>query len=419
MKHHPGGTLMLAYALVILSAFFSCASSHDVMESTVGIFVEYPQYAANPNLPNQAFGSGVVISKDGYIITNHHVVQNAQQIIVQTNEGQREFAQIVGAAPEFDIAVIKIETLPNQSLKPIKFGKSSAVKPGDPVTAIGNAFGFDQTLTTGVISHKDRDVSLSHKVRSYLQVDAAINPGNSGGALLNKDGELIGIVSGIFGRGFNIGIAFAIPIDIADPVIKQVVNKGYVNSGWVGMSTQTLTPELKDAIDAPQYDGVLVSEILPGSPAQRANLQPKDVILSVNDVPINSPAHFASLVTAHGSHSLLSVSYLRDNKVHSTKLKTEQQTRIAGNDLGPWGMNLSEFHHLRLDGVIDTGVQVNQISAQSSGALGGLRPGDVIKSINNQPIKSLDDVARNKLHKNKTNLLEISRQNRTFYVPIR
>lgn len=412
---------MLTNVLVLLSLVFSsyAASIYDVKESTVGVYVQYPQYAVPENTPNQAFGSGVVISKDGYIITNHHVIQNAYSIVVQTDEGQKEFAQVVGVAPEFDLAVLKIDPLPNQELKPIKIGSSTNIKAGDPVTAIGNSFGFDQTLTTGVISHVDRDVNLSPRVRSYLQVDAAINPGNSGGALINNDGELVGIVTGLFGPRFNIGIAFAIPIDIAEPVVKQLINKGYVTSGWIGMATQPLTPELKDAISATNYDGVFISEVSAGSPAQRANLLPKDVILSVNDVPINSPQHFASLVTAYGSQSILSVSYLRDSKVHNTKIKTEKPTRLADKNLGPWGMNLSEFQHLRLDGIVDTGVQVNQLSSHSSGALGGLQPGDIIKSINNKPIKSLDDVTKNQLHPKKTNLLEISRQNHTFFVPIR
>lgn len=406
--------------VVLLSLFVQSIAStpHNFMESTVGIYIEYPQYL-NQQGSNQAFGSGVIVSPDGYIVTNNHVVQNAQQIVVQTQKGQKEFAQVVGTAPDFDIAVIKINPLPDQPFTPIAFGNSNDIKAGDAVTAVGNAFGFDQSLTTGVISHVDRDVNLSHRVRSYLQVDAAVNPGNSGGPLMNDQGELIGIVSGIFGPRFNIGIAFAIPIDIATPVVKQLISKGYVNSGWAGMSTQPLTPELKDAIDAKNYDGILVSEVIPGSPAQRANLLPKDVILSLNDIPVSSPQHFSSLITAHGSQTLLSLSYLRNGNINSTKLKTEQPTLVDKTNLGHWGINLSEFQHLKLDGVIDTGVQINQISSESNGMLNGLQSGDVIKSINGQPIKTLGDISKNQLNKTKTNLLEISRQNHTFFVPIR
>gem|GEM_PF-7030626 len=411
---------MLALMLILLSfCSFSQANTRDVLDSTVGLYVEFSQFAQHQNAPSHGFGSGVIISEDGYIITNHHVVQSAQSIVVQTHDGQRGFAEVIGIAPEFDIAVLKIDPLPNQPFRAVKFGQSNGIQAGDNVTAIGTSFGLEQTLTSGVISHQDRNVNLSPKIKSYLQVDAAINPGNSGGPLLNQDGELIGIVSAILGPRHFVGVAFAIPIDIASPVIKQLISKGYINSGWVGLSTQPLTPELKDAIGATQYEGVFISEILPGSPAQRANLLPKDIILSINDIQITSPQHFSSMVTAHGSHTLLSVSYLRDQKVHGTKIKTEQSGRAGRADLGHWGMNLSEFHHLRLDGKIDTGVQINQISAQSNGALGGLKSGDVIKSINNSPIKNLDDIAKSPLSKKKANLLEITRENRTFFVPIR
>lgn len=412
---------MLSYLILFLSMISLHATPMgDVMDSTVGIYVEYPAYMSqNPNVPNQAFGSGVILSEDGLIVTNQHVIQSADKIIVQTHDGQKEFAQVVGSAPEFDLAIIKINTLPNQPLTPIRFGKSCDIRQGDKVTAVGNSFGFEQTLTQGVVSHIDRDVRLSHRVSSYLQVDAAINPGNSGGALVNEKGELVGVVSGIYGPRMNIGIGFAIPIDVAKPVIQQLVSKGYVNSGWIGMATQSLTPELKDAINAQEYDGILISEVIPGSPAHKASLLPKDVILSVNDIKVNSPQHFASLVTAHGSHSLLSVNYLRENKTYTTKIKTDQPSAIGGTDLGHWGMNLTEFYHLSLDGVVGTGVQVNQISSNSNGALSGLRPGDIIKAINDQPVKTLNDISSNQLKKHKTNLLEISRNEQTFFVPIR
>lgn len=390
------------------------------MKSVVGIYVEYPQMTAQ-NTPAQAFGSGVIVSEDGYLITNSHVIQNAMNIVVQTQQGQKASATVIGSAPEFDLSVLKIDPLPNQSFQPIRFGHSHLVHAGDTVTAIGNSFGFDQTLTKGVVSHVDRDVSLSQKVKSYLQVDAAINPGNSGGALVNERGELVGVVSGIFGPRFNIGIAFAIPADIATPVIKQLVTKGHASNGWIGMITQPLTPELKDALNVQNHSGILVSEVLAESPAQRANLSARDIILSINDIKINSPQHFASLVTAYGSHSLLNINYLRNNKVYETRLKTDNPNTYRGSSpLGPWGLNLTEFKHARLDGITNTGVQVHQVANQSNADISGLMPGDIIKSIDNRKITQLSDIKSLPFssHK-KTHLLEIERHQHTIFIPIR
>ncbi len=409
--------IYLAVTLIILAS--TSVGSQDFMQSVVGVYIEYPHTPGVATAP-QAFGSGVILSEDGYIVTNHHVIQQALNIVVQTQQGFRANATVVGSAPEFDLSVIKIDGLPNQPFKPIKMGTSSHVSAGDQVTAIGNAFGFDQTLTQGVVSHIDREVGLSHRVKSYIQIDAAVNPGNSGGALVNKEGELVGIVSGIYGPRFNIGIAFAIPMDIADPVIKQLISKGHASTGWVGMSTQPLTPELKDALNIQNFNGVLVSEVMTGSPAHRANLTAKDVILEVNDIKVNSPQHFASLVTAHGSQSLLTMNYLRENKTYSTRIKTDQPNMHAQNPLGKWGLNLSEYIHMRLDGIHDSGVEINQVAFQSSAALSGLQPGDIIKSVNERPIKNLDDILKSKIgNQRKTHLLEIERHQQRFFVPIR
>lgn len=408
--------LLVCFILSTVSISFA---AQDFMQSVVGVYIEYPHMANSAPAP-QAFGSGVIISPEGYIVTNHHVIQQANNIIVQTQQGFRATATVVGSAPEFDLSVLKISPLPNQPFTPIKIGSSNSINAGDPVTAIGNAFGFDQTLTQGVVSHVDREVGLSHRVKSYIQIDAAVNPGNSGGALVNHSGELVGIVSGIYGPKFNIGIAFAIPMDIANPVIKQLISKGHASTGWVGMATQALTPELKDALNVHSYDGVLISEVVPGSPAQRANLNPQDIILDVNDIRVSSPQHFASLITAHGSQSLLTMNYLRANKVYSTRIKTDQPNHHVDAPLGKWGLNLSEYNYMRLDGVYDSGVQVNQVAFQSSASLSGLQPGDIIKSVDNNPVHKLDDIKNSKIGaQSKTHLLEVERQQHRFYVPIR
>ena len=389
------------------------------MESVVGVYIDYPQ---NPGQPaSQSFGSGVVISENGHILTNHHVVSHAMNITVQTNKGQKAQAHVIGSAPEFDLSVIKIDPLPGQQLSPIAFGSSSNISIGDSVTAIGNPFGFEQTLTKGVVSHIDRQVGLSQRVQSYIQVDAAINPGNSGGALINAEGELVGIVSGIFGPRYNIGLAFAIPSDIANPVVKQLMNKGYATNGWVGLSTQPLTPELKDALNIQNHDGVLVSEITPGSPAYRANLNSQDIILSLNNIDINSPQHLASLVTALGSQTLIDLQYLRKNKVYNTRIKTDQVTSYNPTPpLGHWGLNLAEFTRMSLDGNEQQGVEVKQVAYQSSAALSGIQPGDIIKSVDNTQIHGLNDIKNNRLQTNsKTHLLEVERNMHTFFVPIR
>lgn len=407
--------------IFLLAASFSISASlsKDFMDSVVGVYVEYPANP-NPNIPTQAFGSGVIVSDDGYIVTNHHVVNQAYNIVVQTDSGQKAYANIVGTAPDFDLAVIKIDPIPNQKLHPIKLGASNALNVGEDVTAVGNSFGFDQTLSQGVISQLDREINLSNRVKSYIQVDAAVNPGNSGGALLNNQGELIGIVSGIYGPKFNIGIAFAIPIDVAKPVITQLITKGYITPGWIGMATQPLTPELKDAFQVPNYDGIVISEVTPGSPADKANLQARDIILQINDVPVTSPQHFSSIVTAQGSQSMIFLSYLRNNKVFNTRFKTDRPMQSTRTALGHWGLNLTEYDHMNFDGVQDHGILINRVQEKSSGSLSGLQPGDIIKSIDNVPIKRLNDFKTHQFNRNeRTHLLEIIRQEHTLFIPLR
>lgn len=417
-----GGPIMIRiYGILILlvSALSFANDSTNFMESVVGVYTDLPPHPGHAQ--GHSFGSGVIIKEDGYILTNYHVIANAYNITVQTNQGLRAQATVVGSAPESDLSILKIDPIPGQPLSPIKVGKSCDVKIGDPVTAVGNPFGFEQTLTQGVVSHVDRNVGLSQRVQSYIQVDAAVNPGNSGGALINKKGELVGIVSGIFGQGVNIGLAFAIPTDMANPVIQQLMSKGYATNGWVGLATQPLTPELKDALDVQNHNGVLISEIVPGSPAYRANLSPKDIILSINDIQISSPQHLASLVTALGSQSLVELQYLRDNKLLSTRVKTDQPSAYTPQaPFGQWGLNLAEFNRMGLDGTEKNGVEINQVAYQSSAALSGLQPGDIIRAVDNVPIKGLNDIKNNRLAKrSKTHLLEIERNLHTFFATIR
>lgn len=395
------------------------AEETQVSDSVVGIYVKYP-HSPSHHQATQAFGSGFVVSESGYIATNNHVIQHAESIMIQTKSGHRTYATPIGFAPEFDLSVLKITPPPNEKLIPIKYGSSKNLSVGESVTAIGNAFGFDQTLTQGVLSNLDRDITLGSQVRSFLQIDAAVNPGNSGGPLLNNDGQLIGVVSGIFGPSgkFNIGIAFAIPVDIARPVINQLINKGHASTGWIGISTQPLTPGLKTAFHAETTHGVLISDVVPNSPAAQANLKPKDILIEVNNTPIQSPHHLTSLVTAQGSSSVLNMSYLRDNHIKTTRFKTDSPKIVQNDQNDHWGIKLAEIEQASLNGDKSTKVIVSNISAQSNALLQGLAPGDTILSINHNNIHNLEDVTNSRVSDKNLNLIEVMRNNARFFVPL-
>ena len=233
--------------------------------------------------PSSSLGSGVLVSPEGYILTNHHVISDADDIDVALSDGRKVKAQVIGSDPETDIAVLKIEAkkLPT----PITLGKVESVHVGDVVLAIGNPFGVGQTVTSGIVSALGRDHVGINTFENFIQTDAAINPGNSGGALIDTRGNLIGINTAIYSNnGGSMGIRFAIPINLAKQIMESILANGSVTRGWIGVEPQNLSKELSESLGIPaNTEGVLLSGVLEGGPASRGGVKPGDVLIAVND----------------------------------------------------------------------------------------------------------------------------------------
>ncbi|MBU3619025.1 Do family serine endopeptidase [Polynucleobacter sp. JS-Fieb-80-E5] len=237
--------------------------------------------------PSSSLGSGVLVSPEGYILTNHHVISDADDIDVALSDGRKVKAQVIGSDPETDIAVLKIEA--KQLPTPITLGKVESVHVGDVVLAIGNPFGVGQTVTSGIVSALGRDHIGINTFENFIQTDAAINPGNSGGALIDTRGNLIGINTAIYSNnGGSMGIGFAIPINLAKQIMESILANGSVTRGWIGVEPQNLTKELSESLGLPgNTQGVLLSGVLEGGPAARGGVKPGDVLIAVNGKPIN------------------------------------------------------------------------------------------------------------------------------------
>jgi Do/DeqQ family serine protease len=232
-------------------------------------------------------GSGVVVSADGYILTNNHVVEGADQIEISLNDGRKLKAEVVGTDPESDLAVLKATG--NTKLEPITFAQPRSLRVGDVVLAIGNPFGVGQTVTSGIVSALDRTHLGINTFEDFIQTDAAINPGNSGGALVDSNGVLVGINTAIYSQsGGSMGIGFAIPISLAQNVLEQIIKNGGVTRGWIGVEVQEITPELADSFKLPNSEGALIAGIVRGAPADKAGIRPGDILLAVDDKPVKN-----------------------------------------------------------------------------------------------------------------------------------
>lgn len=268
-------------------------------------------------------GSGVIATKDGFILTNHHVIQNAQSIVIALHDDRRVEAKLIGSDPSTDLAVLKID-LPN--LPNIKMGNSDKVSVGDKILAIGNPFGIGQTVTAGIISAKGRNSIGLNTYENFLQTDAAINPGNSGGALVNLQGELIGISSAIYSStGGSQGIGFATPIDDALNVMTDIIKQGEVIRGYLGMDAQKITQSLADNLLLPTNHGLLVSDITKESPAEKAGIEVGDIILEINNTPSEDPFQIRHLIASLKPGTRISLVGLRGQQSYQTNIMLEKQ----------------------------------------------------------------------------------------------
>ncbi len=269
-----------------------------------------------------SLGSGVIVSPDGYILTNHHVVEAADQIEVALADGRKAKGRIIGSDPETDLAVIKID-LPG-AIPAITFGHSDQAQVGDIVLAIGNPFGVGQTVTMGIVSALKRNHLGLNTFENFIQTDAAINPGNSGGALADINGNLIGINSAIYSpNGGSLGIGFAIPVSTAKKIMEQIIQSGSVTRGWVGVAVQELTPELAESFKLGDTQGVLISEVVRGSPADKAGVRPGDILTMVDNKPL-----------VDSSAMLETISNLAPGKVAILKLLRNQREVVVPVKVG-------------------------------------------------------------------------------------
>lgn len=266
----------------------------------------------NDTEKQMSLGSGVVATHDGYVLTNNHVVETADQIEVAFEDGRKAAARLVGTDPETDLAVIKID-LPD--LPAITFGNVDEAKVGDVVLAIGNPFGVGQTVTMGIISALGRSQLGINIYENFIQTDAAINPGNSGGALIDTSGNLLGINSAIYSRsGGSLGIGFAIPVSTVKTVMDSIITKGQVVRGWIGVEPRDITPELADNLSLSKKEGVIIAAVLKNGPADRAGVRPGDILVSVDEKPISNMAEMFNLIAQLQPESKARVTVLRDAK---------------------------------------------------------------------------------------------------------
>ena len=274
-------------------------------------------------------GSGVIVSPEGYLLTNHHVVADATNIEVQLADGRNTRAIVVGSDPETDIAVLKID-LP--SLPVVTLGDVRALHVGDAVLAIGNPFNVGQTVTAGIISALDRTQAGASQFQNFIQTDAAINPGNSGGALVDAAGNLVGINTAIFSRtGGSLGIGFAVPVDTARQIMEALIRGGSVRRGWIGVEPRDLSPELAESLALPIKKGVLITGVLQDGPATRGGLKPGDVVVKVGGKPVLNTGELFSAVAALAPDSTAVIGVLRGAQALDLKITVGQRPQQAGN----------------------------------------------------------------------------------------
>ena len=379
-------------------------------------FFNMPQNQPRERQTN-SLGSGVIIDgAEGYVVTNYHVIENADEINVRLHDGRSFAAEVIGSDPEADIAVIRI---PSNDLYGIAIGDSESLRVGDFVVAIGNPFGLGQTVTSGIVSAKGRSGLGIEGYEDFIQTDASINQGNSGGALVNLRGELVGINTAILGGrgGGSVGIGFAIPVDMAMRLIRQIVEYGEVKRGRLGVIVQDLTPDLAGALDIDANSGALISQVLPDSAAADAGLKEGDVVTAVNGRSIDSAGDLRNEIGLSRAGEKVELEYLRDGDrlVQEVVIRAVEAEISFTNPASKYleGATLGESSEDKM------GVVVLKVEPGSGAWHSGLRDDDIILSINRVRIQSLDDV-ENAVARNASGLLlNIRRGNSALFLVIR
>ena len=361
-------------------------------------------------------GSGVIVdADDGYILTNHHVVGEADEIEVILIDGRVFEAELVGSDAATDIAVIKVEA---ENLSEMPIGDSNDVRVGDFVIAIGSPYGLSHTVTSGIVSALGRTGISRDGYEDFIQTDASINPGNSGGALVNMNGELIGINSVIISRsGGNVGIGFAVPTEIASSIMGQILDFGEIRRGLLGVNIQTIDPEAAETLGAEIEGGAIITRVFPNSAAEDAGLEVGDIIIGVNDKKITSNAELRNTIGLLRSGDAVTIRYLRDNKSRTATatLGRAEDQLLSGADIHP-GLAGASFAPASTSS--DSGVEVTNVEEGSPAAQRGLRGGDVITAVNRVLVRDLRDlqtIASN----NRILFLLVQRGDRSLMLQIR
>jgi len=370
-----------------------------------------------------SLGSGVIISADGYIITNNHVIDEADEINVRFANHEEYEAKIIGRDAKTDVALIKIE--PKEALPFATFGDSEKLRVGDWIIAIGNPFGFEQTVTAGIVSGKGRTLG-SGNYENFIQTDASINPGNSGGPLFNMDGQMVGINTAIYSRsGGNIGIGFAIPINMAQNVIEQLKATGKVTRGWLGVMIQNVSQDLAKQFGLDRPIGALVGEVSPGGPAEKAGILPGDIIVEYKGTEITQMNMLPTLVAQTPVGETVNVALFRNGKkknvsITVAKLEEDEAAAEIGQEsvLGLTVQQLTPELAQSLKIKDKEGIIVANVEPGSAAEEAGLRPGDLILEVNRQEIKNMEEYnkALANLDKKESILLLVKRDTHTRFV---
>ena len=346
----------------------------------------------------RSLGSGFVIEKEGFIVTNNHVVENADQIKVRLTDDREFDAKIIGRDPKTDLALIKIDD--GKDLSPLKMGDSEKLEVGSWVLAVGSPFGLEQTVTAGIVSAKGRFIGAG-PYDDFIQTDASINPGNSGGPLLNMNGEVIGINTAIIAQGQGIG--FAIPVNLAQNIIAQLKEHGSVTRGWMGVGIQDLTPELAQYYGLNKdQKGVLVTQVFPGDPAEKAGIKVKDVIIAVDGKPVGTGRELSSAVAGMAVGKEVPVKILREGKEQTAKVQlaerkdTEQAAKGQAPETEELGIRAADLNPetARRFGIDENekGVLVAAVKPGSKADQAGLQQGDIVKEVNRVAIQSVNEM---------------------------
>ncbi len=377
-------------------------------------FFQMPeQPRQKPQKRQHSAGSGVIVDKDkGIVITNYHVISNADEVHVSLIDGRDFKAEVVGEDPELDIAILKIA---NDRLTEVRLGDSDRLEVGDFVVAIGNPFGLGQTVTTGVVSALGRSGLGIEGYENFIQTDASINPGNSGGALVDLQGRLIGINTAIIApSGGNIGIGFAIPIDMVKASMNQIIEHGKVQRGVVGINIQDITPDLRQAFKLKQgQQGVLITGVIEDSAAEKAGLEAGDVVVAVDGDKVRSTGQLRSEIAMKPIGSSVQLDVIRNSRSQSVTVKIQQPRQIEVT------RNNEALQGATLENDPKGGVRITRIEPNSLAAYSGLRPGDLIMGANRMKVKDLQDLSQALGRSDKELLLHINRGGRFFYLVIR